>query len=99
MYEVIKYFTDLQDNGHAYNVGDVFPRKGVEVKEARLKELASPNNKRGIPLIKEVVKNEKKVEKPQDEPKAEPQEEPTEEPKDEPKKKAAPKRTRKKNAD
>ena len=25
MYRVIKYFTDLQDNNHEYNVGDIYP--------------------------------------------------------------------------
>ena len=51
MYRVIDYFTDLQDNGHAYNVGDIFPREGVEVSAERLEELSSVNNKRGKALI------------------------------------------------
>lgn len=51
MYKVIKYFTDLHDNGHPYNVGDDFPREGVEVTAERLAELASANNKRGEKLI------------------------------------------------
>ena len=54
MYKVIKYFTDLQDDNHAYNPGDVFPRDGVEVSEARIKELSSDKNKRKMPLIEEV---------------------------------------------
>lgn len=53
-YEVIKYFTDIKDGRHPYNVGDAFPRKGVNVSEERIRELASSDNKRGIPLIKEV---------------------------------------------
>lgn len=53
MYKVIKFFTDLQDNGHAYHEGDKFPREGLEVSAKRLSELSSGNNKRGIPLIRE----------------------------------------------
>lgn len=59
MYKVIKKFHDLQDvtktkNGvvyHEYNVGDEFPRKGLDVSEERLKELAGSDNKQGVPLI------------------------------------------------
>ena len=53
-YKVIKYFTDLQDNEYAYKTGDTFPRDGVEVSEARIKELSSDKNKRKMPLIEEV---------------------------------------------
>lgn len=52
MYEVIHYFTDLQDNEHPYNVGDIFPRDGLTVSEERLKELSGSNNKQHKPLIK-----------------------------------------------
>lgn len=51
MYKVIKFFVDLQDNNHPYNVGDTFPREGHEVTEERLAELAGSNNKQGVPLI------------------------------------------------
>ena len=54
MYRVIKYFTDLQDNDFAYNVGDIFPREGKEVTPDRIKELSGAENRRGIPLIEEV---------------------------------------------
>lgn len=62
MYKVIKHFHDLQDATKTksgvvyreYNVGDVFPREGKKVDENRLKELAGKDNKRGVPLIKEV---------------------------------------------
>ncbi len=54
MYKVIKYFTDLQDNNHAYNVGDEFPHKGLEVSEKRLLELSTDANRRRIPLIEKV---------------------------------------------
>lgn len=59
MYKVIKYFTDLHDNNHPYNVGDTFPRKGVEVKPERITELSGSNNKQGTPLIEEVKKESK----------------------------------------
>lgn len=62
MYRVIKFFTDLKDGNHPYSVGDTFPRKGAKVSEARIAELAGSSNKRGVPLIEEVV--EKTEEKP-----------------------------------
>lgn len=52
MYKVIKFFTDLQDNNYAYNVGDKFPHNGIKVSDARFAELSSANNKQGVPLIK-----------------------------------------------
>ena len=52
MYKVIKYFTDLKDDNHPYNVGDSFPRKGLEVTSERLKELSGKDNKQGVPLIR-----------------------------------------------
>lgn len=58
MYKVIKYFTDLQDDNFAYNVGDEFPRKGFTVLQSRIKELASNKNRRGEPLIEEVPEAE-----------------------------------------
>lgn len=57
MYKVIKYFTDLHDKNHEYHVGDIFPREGVTVTEARLIELAGSDNKQGTPLI-ELVEDE-----------------------------------------
>ena len=53
-YRVIKYFTDLQDGEHPYNVGDDFPRKGKTVTADRIKELSTGANRRGIALIEEV---------------------------------------------
>lgn len=73
MYKVINYFTDLQDSNHPYKVGDVFPRLGMNVSEARLKELSTANNRQKKPLIELVeekasvevkeIKNDKIVEK------------------------------------
>ena len=54
MYVVKAFFTDLQDNNHAYNVGDTFPRDGMAVTSDRIKELSGTQNKRGIALIEEV---------------------------------------------
>ena len=53
-YIVIRFFTDLQDNGFAYNVGDTFPRDGKAVTADRIAELSSVANKKGVPLIEEV---------------------------------------------
>jgi len=51
MFRVIKYFTDLQDGGHAYNEGDIYPRAGLEPSPERIKELSGKKNKRKEPLI------------------------------------------------
>lgn len=63
MYKVVKFFVDLQDNNHPYNVGDVYPRKGLEVTEERLAELAGVNNKQGVPLIAKEKAPAKKAKK------------------------------------
>lgn len=63
MYKVIKYFMDLQDKNHPYNVGDVFPRKGLEVKPERFAELAGSENKQGVPLIERVEDKAKTAKK------------------------------------
>ena len=63
MYKVIKSFTDLQDNNYAYCVGDTFPHNGVEVGAERIAELASDKNRRGIPLIEEIVEKPKRTRK------------------------------------
>lgn len=55
MYEVIHFFTDLQDFNHPYNVGDTFPRNGLKVSNERLNELSSSKNRQGKPLIKLIV--------------------------------------------
>ncbi|KAA2274677.1 MULTISPECIES: Rho termination factor N-terminal domain-containing protein [unclassified Staphylococcus] len=53
-YKVIEYFTDLQDNSHAYHVGDPFPRTGLDVSKERLAELSTKNNRQNKPLIERV---------------------------------------------
>lgn len=62
MYITIKLFTDLQDDNWLYNIGDVYPRKGLDVTESRIKELSSAENRQGKPLIK-------LIEEPKEEPK------------------------------
>ena len=63
MYKVIKYFTDMQDNNFAYNLGDEYPRKGLSVLPSRIKELASDKNRQGCPLIEEIPDVEEAPEK------------------------------------
>lgn len=63
LYRVVKYFTDLHDNDHPYDVGDIYPRPGVSVTDARFAELASGENRRGIPLIAAVEEPEEKPKK------------------------------------
>lgn len=60
MYRVIRYFTDLQDNNHPYNVGDVFPRKDSEVSEKRIEELSTDKNRQHTPLIEHVAEKSAK---------------------------------------
>lgn len=66
-YKVIKHFVDLQDNNHKYDVGDTYPRKGLNVLQSRINELASDKNKQKIPLIEEIPE---KVEEPKKEKKS-----------------------------
>lgn len=62
MYKVIKFFADLQDNNHLYDVGDTFPREGLSVTDKRIAELSGNENKQGQPLI-ELVENDGGIEK------------------------------------
>lgn len=59
-YVVTRYFTDAQDNEYAYHEGDIYPREGHTVSDARIKDLLSGNNFQRIALIKRVEKVEKK---------------------------------------
>ena len=61
MYKVVKSFADLQDNGHKYNVGDSFPREGLEVSDARVAKLAGTSNRQGVALIEEVKEKAKSL--------------------------------------
>ncbi len=64
MYKVIKHFVDLQDNNYKYDVGDTYPRKGLNVLQSRINELASDKNKQKTPLIEEIPE---KAEEPKEE--------------------------------
>ena len=67
MYRVINRFFDLQDNNHAYSVGDTFPHNGVEVDAKRIAELASNKNRLCVPLIEEIAERPKRTRKKKDE--------------------------------
>ena len=67
MYRVVHKFYDLQDNNHAYSVGDTFPHNGVGVDAERIAELASDKNRLGVPLIEEIVEKPKRTRKKKDE--------------------------------
>lgn len=55
MYAVREAFTDVRDDRHVYQAGDIYPRPGYKPTRARLKELLSSDNKRGRPLIAEYL--------------------------------------------
>ena len=63
MYRVIKHFVDLQDNNYKYDVGDTYPRKGLNVLQSRINELASNKNLQKTPLIEEISDIEEKPKK------------------------------------
>ncbi|HDZ8756133.1 TPA: hypothetical protein RUV10_002740 [Staphylococcus aureus] len=44
-------FTDLEDNRHVYMKGHVYPRKGYDPTDERIKSLASVENKRNEQMI------------------------------------------------
>lgn len=51
MYVAIKRFSDLTDDDHIYDTGDVYPRDGFEPSRERIIELATSKNKLETPLI------------------------------------------------
>ena len=61
MYRVTTYFEDLQDNRHPYKAGETYPREGLNPDAARILELSTDANRRGVALIEE-VQPEKTVE-------------------------------------
>ena len=72
MFKVIRYFVDLEDNNHAYRVGDVYPREGKTVSRERINALLSGNNKRRVKCIEEDIKTiSEPIEEAQNEDKAE----------------------------
>lgn len=60
MFKVVYQFADLEDDGYIYQIGDDYPRKGVEPLKERILELSSKNNKIGKPLIEEIKDRPKK---------------------------------------
>lgn len=54
MFIVFNAFLDLKDNEHLYEVGDAYPREGIEPSEERIKELLGSDNLQGQPMIKAV---------------------------------------------
>ena len=52
----------MQDGMHPYNVGDTFPRDGVDANDGRLAELSTDANLQRTPLI-EYVEDEAPVKK------------------------------------
>ena len=54
MFIVINAFLDLQDAKYLYDVGDAYPREGLEPSEERIKELLGSDNLQGQPMIKAV---------------------------------------------
>lgn len=54
MFIVINAFLDLKDKEHLYEVGDAYPRDGIEPSEERIKELLGSDNLQGQPMIKAV---------------------------------------------
>lgn len=63
MYKVINRFTDLEDDGYKYNVGDTYPHEGYSPTPERVKLLASDKNRQKKVLIEQVVEDEPKKRK------------------------------------
>lgn len=69
-YEVVRYFTDMQDNDFAYHEGDTYPRDGLNPSEQRIKDLMNGNNFQKVTLIVP-KKSIKAKEQPKEQPKEE----------------------------
>ena len=53
----------MQDNNYKYDVGDTYPRKGLNVLQSRINEIASNKNLQKTPLIEEIPEVEEKSKK------------------------------------
>lgn len=62
MYKVIYKFADLEDDSYVYEVGDTYPRKGLDPTDERIGELSGSENKIGKPLIEKVKQAKKPAE-------------------------------------
>nr|DAE99052.1 MAG TPA: hypothetical protein [Caudoviricetes sp.] len=81
MFIVVNAFLDLKDNEHLYEVGDAYPRDGIEPSEERIKELLGSDNLQGQPMIKAVKTVPVDVKSEETAVDGEPSEDATEEPK------------------
>lgn len=61
LYKVIVAFSDLEDNGHLYHIGDDYPRVGIKPKSERVEFLRTNKNLLGRPVIKAVKEGTKEV--------------------------------------
>lgn len=61
-YIVIRQFQDKKDNKYFYEVGDIYPREGMETSEERIKELSTKKNKNKKIYIKKIKINESQEE-------------------------------------
>lgn len=57
-YKVLRFFEDLQDDNYYYETGSIYPRDGLTPSQERINELASAENKQGIPLIEGIKATE-----------------------------------------
>lgn len=64
MYKVIYKFADKLDKNYIYEVGDIYPREGIDVADERLAELSSKKNAIGKPVIEKIMEKPIKEEKP-----------------------------------
>lgn len=60
--KVLIAFTDDQDGNHVYNVGDQYPRAGLEPAEERVAYLASERNKLKAPVIEQPKEKKRRKE-------------------------------------
>ncbi|TKC15683.1 hypothetical protein [Robertmurraya kyonggiensis] len=57
-YQVVKSFFDLKDNKRLCEVGEAYPREGLEVDEARFTELSTLSNPRREIFIEKIESEE-----------------------------------------
>lgn len=51
MYRAIEKFADLEDDKYIYDIGMIYPRKGYDPSEERVKELTGSENAVRKPVI------------------------------------------------
>ena len=70
MYRAVERFADIEDEKYIYDVGMIYPRKGLNPSDERIKELAGSENKVGKPVI-EFFEDPKPVKQEESKPKKE----------------------------